>query len=209
MSAQVIIGLTGSIGMGKTTTAQMFRDEGIPVWDADATVHKIYDGPGVNAIAMIRPQAIVDNKVHRPALAEWIVDNPTALKQLESVIHPLVAQDRAKFINDTSSPIVVVDIPLLYETGAEKSVDFVVVVTASEKEQRRRVMAREGMTEEKFETLKSKQMPDAEKRSRADAIIETTSLEAARTAVKNILEQIKNRLNDDERDRPRHRDDRA
>lgn len=202
MSNPFVIGLTGSIGMGKTTTANMFRDAGIPVWDADTAVHDLYEGPAVEAIFNIRPQAIVDGKVHRAALADWVLQDKGALQKIETVIHPLVAQSRAAFLREVTVPFAVLDIPLLFETGLEKSVDLVIVVTTSEDQQRERVMARSGMTEEKFLALKLKQMPDAEKRARADIVIETTSLEGTKLAVQHAIEQIEDRLRNDAGNRP-------
>ncbi|MEO0945996.1 MAG: dephospho-CoA kinase [Pseudomonadota bacterium] len=202
-----MIGLTGSIGMGKSTTAQMFADQGIPVWDADTVVHALYAGPAAAAIAKIRPEAVKNGAVDRSALAAWVVEDATAIEQIESVVHPLVAENRQEFLSNAASPIVLLDVPLLFETGLSNEVDMTAVVSVSESEQRRRVLARPGMTEDKFETLKAKQMSDADKRARADVVIETTSLEAARAAVKNIVEQIRKRLNNDAGNRPRHRDD--
>jgi len=190
-----LLGLTGSIGMGKSTTAQMFRDEGIPVWDADVAVHRLYErgGMAVGPVSAAFPDAIVDEGVSREALRKIIATNPTALGQLEKIVHPLVAQDRAAFIADNPAPIVVVDIPLLYETGAEKWLSSVLVVSASPDVQRARVLARPGMTEAQFEAILSRQMPDAEKRRRADHLIETTTLDDARAKVRALIDELKDK----------------
>ncbi|PRX37167.1 dephospho-CoA kinase [Meinhardsimonia xiamenensis] len=196
------IGLTGSIGMGKSTTAAMFREEGLEVWDADAAVHRLYSpgGAAVAEIARLFPQAIVDGAVDRAALRAIIAREPEALAMIEKVVHPLVARDREVFLRNARGDIVVLDIPLLFETGAEDEVDAIVVVSAPPDVQRRRVMARPGMTEEQFETILAKQLPDAEKRRRADYVIETTSMEHARARVRRVIEDIRRRL-DDARDR--------
>lgn len=188
-----LLGLTGSIGMGKSTTAQMFRDEGIPVWDADAAVHRLYalGGTAVGPVGAAFPGAIVDGAVSREALKKIIAADPSALGQLEKIVHPLVAQDRAAFIAQNTAPIIVVDIPLLYETGAENWLSSVLVVSASPEVQRARVLARQGMTEAQFEAILSRQMPDAEKRGRADHLIETTTLDEARAKVRALIAELK------------------
>ncbi len=190
-----LLGLTGSIGMGKSTTAQMFRDEGIPVWDADVAVHRLYErgGMAVGPVSAAFPDAIVDEGVSREALKKIIAANPSALGQLEKIVHPLVAQDRAAFIADNPAPIVVVDIPLLYETGAEKWLSSVLVVSASPDVQRARFLARPGMRVSQFEAILSRQMHDAENRRRADHLIETTTLDDARAKVRALIAELKDK----------------
>lgn len=187
------LGLTGSIGMGKSTTAAMFAAEGIPVWDADAAVHRLYDvgGAGVSAIAEIFPDVIVDGTVSRPALKKHIAADPAVLTAIENVVHPLVAADRASFLAaHDDAPIVVLDIPLLFETGGVKLVDHILVVSVSADVQRARVLARPNMTEAQFDAIVARQVPDAEKRRRADTVIETLTLDDTRNAVRNLLKQL-------------------
>lgn len=195
MSRPFILGLTGSIGMGKSTTAQMFAAVGCAVWDADAAVHRLYaaGGAAVAPMARLRPEAVRDGAVSRPALKDWIAVDPTALPRIEAVVHPLVAQDRARFLANAQSDIVVLDIPLLFESGAATQMEAVAVVTAPPDVQKARVLARPGMTETQFRTVLGKQMPDAEKRRRADYVIHTESPEAARAAVEAIVAEIRAR----------------
>lgn len=193
-----IIGLTGSIGMGKSTTAQMFADEGVPVWDADAAVHRLYaaGGPAVEPIRALHPQAIVDGAVDRSVLRDWIKADGEALEKLNQVVHPLVAQDRQDFLANQAADIVLFDIPLLFETGGDARVDTIVVVSAPEGLQRERVLARGTMDEAAFLAIKERQLPDVEKRARADYVVETLTLDGARTQVRAILADIRGKLAD-------------
>ncbi|SLN33427.1 dephospho-CoA kinase [Pseudooctadecabacter jejudonensis] len=188
-----VLGLTGSIGMGKSTTAQMFADAGVPVWDADATVRNLYAKGGAAAVEVARlyPSVITDSHVDRAKLRDLIAEDPAVLDHIQEVVHPLVAQDRADFLNATTAPIALLDVPLLFETGTDAMCDGVVVVTVPADVQRARVLARGEMSEADFDMILSRQMPDAEKRKRADWVIETLTLDAARQSVANILEQIK------------------
>lgn len=187
------LGLTGSIGMGKSTTARFFAEEGIPVWDADAAVHRLYavGGAAVLPVGTICPQAVGKDGVSRDRLKEWIASDPTALARIEAVVHPLVAADRTKFLEQAAADIVVLDIPLLFEKGSEAEMDATLLVTAPPELQRARVMARPGMTEAQFATILARQMPDAEKRARADHIIETLSPDSARACVRALIAHIR------------------
>lgn len=187
------LGLTGSIGMGKSTTAAMFVDEGVPVWDADAAVHRLYapGGAAVAPLAALCPAALQDGGIDRGALKDWIASDPSALARIEAVVHPLVAADRAAFLERADADIVVLDIPLLFEKGSEAEMDATLLVTAPTDLQRARVMARPGMTEAQFATILARQMPDADKRARATHIIETLSEELARTAVRALIAHIR------------------
>ena len=197
MTRPFLIGLTGSIGMGKSTTAEMFAKTGIPIWDADAAVHRLYakGGAAVAPIGAIHSPAIVDGAVDRAMLKNWIAADPTALKQIEAVVHPLVGMDRTDFIKTTKAPIVLLDIPLLFEGGNDKLMDMVVVVSAPAPVQRARVLERPGMSEAMLNTILAKQMPDAQKRARADFIVPTETFEEAQDAVQTLLKQINERLN--------------
>ncbi len=187
------LGLTGSIGMGKSTTAAMFAEEAVPVWDADAAVHRLYapGGAAVGPLAALCPAALRDGGIDRGALKDWIAVDSAALARIEAVVHPLVAADRGAFLEGATSDIVVLDIPLLFEKGSEAEMDATLLVTAPPDLQRARVMARPGMTEAQFATILSRQMPDADKRARATHIIETLSEESARAAVRALIAHIR------------------
>ena len=191
------LGLTGSIGMGKSTTAAMFSDEGIPVWDADAAVHRLYapGQPAALAISGLFPAAVdPDGRVNRPYLRRLISGDPTVLDRLNAAVHPLVAEDRARFLAaNADAPIVLLDVPLLFESGIDTVCDAVVVASAPPEVQRERVLMR-GITESEFQIILSRQMPDADKRARADYVNPTTGLEAARLAVKDVLADIHRRI---------------
>src|SRR5438105_4076578 len=167
----LILGLTGSIGMGKSTTAKLFAEAGVPVYDADATVHRIYEAEAVPAIEAAFPGTTVDGKVDRNRLSAKVVHDPAAMRQLEQIVHPMLAGYHRKFLEDaenSGASVAVIDVPLLLETGGEKRVDAVVVVTTTPEIQRQRVLARENMTAERFEAILARQIPDSEKRRRAD-----------------------------------------
>ncbi len=191
----IVIGLTGSIGMGKSTTAAMFTEEGIPVYDADAAVHALYakGGAAVEPIGALVPGAIIDGAVDREVLRQAVFQDDTLLPKIEEAVHPLLKNSRRDFFSDNlDAPIVLLDIPLLFETGGEKSVHKVVVVTAPPEVQRARVLAREDMTEERFEAILAKQLPDAEKRERADFVIDTSAgLDAARMSVGIVVSMVR------------------
>lgn len=187
------LGLTGSIGMGKSTTAALFADESIPVWDADAAVHRLYSpgGAAVSAVASLCPSALQDDAIDRSQLKAWITRDPGALARLEAVVHPLVSADRADFIRKTTADLVLLDIPLLFEKGTEAELDATLLVTAPPELQRARVLSRPGMTEAQFALILSRQMPDAEKRKRATHILETLSQDSARAYVRALISYIR------------------
>lgn len=190
----LVLGLTGSIGMGKSTTARLFAEEGVPVHDSDAAVHALYEGEAVAPVEHAFPGTTRDGRVDRALLAQAVVGKPDAMRRLEAIVHPLVAQARDLFLADAraaGAPVVVLDIPLLFETGGDKLVDAVVVVSAASDIQRQRVLERPGMTVEKFEALLAKQTPDDEKRRRADYIVDSGhGIEQARLQVREILAKI-------------------
>jgi len=192
-----LIGLTGSIGMGKSETAKLFARLGVPVYDSDAAVHRLYekDGAAVAPIAAAFPGAISDGRVDRTLLSKAVGGNETAFRRLEAIVHPLVAADQRKFMErHADAEMVVQDIPLLFETGGHARMDAVVVVSAPAELQRERVLAREGMTPEKLDHILSRQMPDAEKRAKAHFVVETgKGLEHAFDQVKKIVEAVRNR----------------
>ncbi len=191
----IVVGLTGSIGMGKSTTAGLFTQAGVPVYDADATVHALYasGGAAVEAVRALFPGAIRDGAVDRTALAAEVVGAPDKLRALEQAVHPLVAAHRAAFFDRLGeADVVVLDIPLLFETGGEAQVDKVVVVSAPQAMQRERVLARPGMTPQKLDAILARQLPDADKRARADFVIDTSQgIDAARRQVADILARLR------------------
>jgi dephospho-CoA kinase len=187
----IVLGLTGSIGMGKSTTAQLFAEAGVPVYDADAAVHRLYEGEAVPAIEAAFPGTTTDGKVDRNRLSARVVHDPAAMKRLEEIVHPMLGASRHKFLQDaeqSGAPVAVIDIPLLFETGGEKRVDAVVVVTTTPELQRERILARPNMTGEKLAAILARQMPDAEKRKRAHFVVDTShGLDPVRARIRDIL----------------------
>ena len=195
-SSTIILGLTGSIGMGKTTTAKMFAKYGIPVWEADTSVHKLYskEGEAVELFKEKFPSSIVKNEVNRAELKKLINDDERNLKTIETLIHPLVSNDRKRFVKAAEKkniPLIVLDIPLLFEKGHEKSVDYIIVVSVTKETQRKRVLKRNTMTSEMVEKILKIQMSDAEKRQKADFVIITDTLEQAEIKVLEIITKLK------------------
>ena len=190
----LILGLTGSIGMGKSTTAKLFAEAGVPVYDADAAVHKIYEGEAAPAIEAAFPGTTAEGRVDRAKLSAKVVHDAAAIKQLEQIVHPMLGASRKKFLDDAEragAPVVVMDIPLLFETGGEKRVDAVVVVTTSPESQRERILARGTMTSEALDAILARQLPDAEKRERADFVVDTShGLDPVRTRLRDILAEV-------------------
>jgi dephospho-CoA kinase len=189
-----ILGLTGSLGMGKSTTARFFAEEGVPVYDADAAVHRLYSGAAVPLIEAAFPGTTAEGHVDREKLGEAVLGNPAAIRKLEGIVHPLVRNAEEKFLAEAArggAAVAVLDIPLLFETGGEKRCDAVVVVSAPAAVQRARAFERAGMTESKFQSLLAKQMSDTEKRARADFIVDSgQGFEAARAQVREILRKV-------------------
>jgi dephospho-CoA kinase len=189
-----ILGLTGSIGMGKSTTAKLFAEAGVPVYDADATVHSIYQGEAVPAIEAAFPGTTSDGKVDRAKLSATVVHDPAAIQRLEQVVHPMLRSYHQKFLEDAEragAPVVVMDVPLLFETGGEKRVDAVVVVTTAPEVQRKRILARGTMTAETLDAILARQTPDAEKRRRADFVVDTShGLDPVRVRIRDILAEV-------------------
>jgi len=189
-----ILGLTGSIGMGKSATAKMFADAGVPVHDADAVVHRLYDGEATPAVEAAFPGTTSNGKVDRDKLGKRVLGDAGAIQKLEAIVHPLVAQARDRFLAEAARsgvPVAVLDIPLLYETGGDQVCDAVVVVSAPAELQRRRAFERAGMTEAKLAAIMTKQMPDEEKRRRADFVVDTSlGFEDARAQVRDILAKV-------------------
>jgi dephospho-CoA kinase len=189
-----ILGLTGSIGMGKSTTAKLFAEAGVPVYDADATVHRIYQGEAVSAIEAAFPGTTSDGKVDRAKLSARVVHDPAAIQRLEQIVHPMLRSYHQKFLDDAEqagAPVVVMDVPLLFETGGEKRVDAVVVVTTAPEVQRERILARGTMTAEALDAIMARQLPDAEKRQRADFVVDTShGLDPVRGRIRDILAEV-------------------
>lgn len=189
-----VLGLTGSIGMGKSTTAKFFAEEGVPVHDADAAVHRLYEGEAVPPIEAAFPGTTAGGKVDREKLAKRVLGDAAAIARLEEIVHPLVAQARERFLSEAErngAAVAVLDVPLLLETGGDKRCDAVVVVSAPADVQRGRAFERPDMTEEKFQAILARQMPDAEKRARADFVVDSgQGFEAARAQVREILKRV-------------------
>ncbi len=189
-----ILGLTGSLGMGKSTTAGFFAEAGVPVHDADAVVHRLYEGEAVAAIEAAFPGTTMAGKVDRNRLAARVLDDPQALRRLEAIVHPLVRAAEAHFLREAQArgaPVVLLDIPLLLETASDQRVDAIVVVSAPTEIQRQRMLERPGMTPEKFEALLARQFPDSEKRRQADFVVDTSrGFDAARAQVREILRAV-------------------
>jgi len=189
-----VLGLTGSIGMGKSTTAQLFAECGVPVYDADATVHRLYASEAVEAIEQAFPGSTGEQGVDRTKLSAQVVGNKDAMRQLESIVHPMLRAHETEFLNaaeKSGAPVAVLDIPLLFETGADSRVDAVVVVSAPHSVQRERILARPGMTADKLEAIMARQMPDADKRARADFVVDTSAgLDSAREQIRHVLAKV-------------------
>jgi dephospho-CoA kinase len=189
-----ILGLTGSIGMGKSTTAGFFREAGVPVHDSDAVVHRLYDGEAVEPVEAAFPGVTVDGRIDRARLSQRLIGKPEAIEQLESIVHPLVRAESDRFMREQAARnarVVVLDIPLLFETGGENKVDAVVVVSAPREVQRARVLSRPGMTAERLDALLARQMSDAEKRSRAHFVVDSSrTYDSARAQVHGILRAV-------------------
>ena len=189
----IVLGLTGSIGMGKSTTAKLFAEAGVPVYDADAAVHLLYEGEAAPAIEAAFPGTTENGRVDRDRLSARVVHDPAAMKKLEEIVHPMLGASRQKFLRDaeqSGAPVAVIDVPLLFETGGEKRVDAVVVVTTTAELQRKRILARPNMTEEKLQAILVRQMPDAEKRKRAHFVVDTShGLDPVRARIRDILDQ--------------------
>ena len=192
-----LIGLTGSIGMGKSTTAAMFRAAGIPVYDADAAVHAAYapGGSAVEPVGSAFPGVVKDGRVDREALRQAVLGNPEALKRLNAIVHPLIGRDRTgafEAAKASGADMIILDVPLIFETGGERNMDAVIVVSAPAEMQRERVLAREGMSPARLEAILAQQMPDAEKRARADYVVDTgQGLEPARVRVAEIIADLR------------------
>jgi dephospho-CoA kinase len=189
----IVLGLTGSIGMGKSTTAKLFAEAGVPVYDADAAVHRLYEGEAAPAIEAAFPGTTEDGKVDRVRLSARVVHDPSAMKKLEGIVHPMLGASRQAFLQEaerSGAPVAVIDIPLLFETGGEKRVDAVVVVTTTPELQRERILARPNMSEEKLQAILARQVPDAEKRRRAHFVVDTShGLDPVRARIRDILDQ--------------------
>lgn len=189
-----LLGLTGSIGMGKSTTATLFREAGVPVYDADATVHKVYENEAVAAVEAAFPGSTTDGRVDRQKLSAMVVGNADAIQRLESIVHPMLRSHQQEFLDaakKANAPVAVLDIPLLYETGGDSRVDAVVVVTTSPEVQRARILARDNMTADKLDAILMRQVPDAEKRRRADFVVDTShGLEPVRQRIREILAEV-------------------